>query len=94
MSKYYRRVEIDTEGNSAEPVNFVGVHPFRWNSDRTIQGNTPPDAGFVEAEAYEKEFVEWLYSPFEFEETYQAFRMNKNMTLDELYEYWQREVKQ
>jgi hypothetical protein len=103
MSNFYRRVEIDTEGNSAEPVNFVGVHPLRWNSDRTVQGNTPPDAGFVEAEAYEREFFLWHiedannYFPQRDENDNLVFwdmTQNKGITFDEMYIAWQREVKQ
>ena len=83
MNKYYKRVEINAEGNSAEPVNFVGVHPLRWNrSDRTVQGNNPPDAGFVEAEAYEKEFVEWLNTHSE-----GKYYLK---TIEELYSIWQK----
>lgn len=91
MSKYYRRIEIDTDGNNAEPVNFVGVHPLRWDEDQKI-----PDAGFVEAEVYEKEFVEWIGRETHF--SLQKFRVvladRKTFeTLDELYEYWKTEVK-
>jgi hypothetical protein len=99
MSKYYRRVEIDAEGNSAEPVNFVGVHPLRWNrSDRSISGNNPPDAGFVEAEAYEKEFINWMSEYTEPRACYNWARLNDDyatfttMTLDELHDYWLTEI--
>jgi hypothetical protein len=97
MSKYYRRVEIDAEGNSAEPVNFVGVHPLRWNrSDRSISGNNPPDAGFVEAEAYEKEFVMWL-SYKGFDHTRGKYHQDsdggvREFTLDELHDYCLKEI--
>ena len=29
----YKRVEFLEDGKSAEPVNFVGVHPLRWQSE-------------------------------------------------------------
>ena len=94
MNKYYKRVEIDAEGNSAELVNFVGVHPLRWNrSDRTIQGNTPPDAGFVEAEAYEREFVEWCIIVPVFTDdgiTIQPITNEVFKTINSLHEYWQK----
>ena len=104
MSKYYKRIGIDAEGNSAEPVNFVGVHPLRWNrSDRSIQGNTPPDAGFVEADVYEKEFVEWIaFDGLEMfpmtgktgdnEITWFDLQDGEN-TLTDVYEYWLTEIK-
>ena len=106
MSKYYRRVEIDADGNSAEPVNFVGVHPFNWSTMPTkLQTNQTiiPCAGFVEAEAYEKEFFLWYfedannYFPQRDENDNLVFwdmTQNRGITLDELHEYYQREVKQ
>ena len=99
MSKYYKRVEIDSEGNSAEPVNFVGVHPLNWH-DRKLYGNSEviikPDAGFVEAEAYEKEFVEWCILNTGKAWAGKYYVLNKEESfnsLDELHEYYQRGVK-
>lgn len=106
MSKFYRRIKIDSKGNSAEPVNFVGVHPLRWNkSDRTIQGNTPPDAGFVEVEAYEREFIGWMNWSIDVGKRVdlsdggkcyyvaETFDDVQYFTLDELHEYWLKEIK-
>lgn len=42
IGQYYRAVEINIEGNSVEPVNYVGVHPLKWMDSQ------PPDMGFVE----------------------------------------------
>ncbi len=42
----YRHVEM-VEGNTVEPVSFVGIHPLRWDK------GYPPDVGFVEAEEAE-----------------------------------------
>jgi len=40
---YYRAVEIK-DGESAEPVSFVGVHPIAWHDI----ASGPPAVGFVE----------------------------------------------
>ena|GEM_PF-3802199 len=104
MSKYYRRVEIDAEGNSVEPVNFVGVHPIKWNkANRNIFGDNTPDVGFVEAEVYEKEFLIWFltglhdFGRIENVDVLLYFRFKegskKKYTLDELHEYWINEIK-
>ena len=39
----YRIVDI-VDGNTSEPVNYVGVHPLKWG--KTLE----PTAGFVEVE--------------------------------------------
>lgn len=74
MAKFYKRVEIDADGRSAEPVNFVGVHPLKWDIEWDKDYHfTIPDAGFVEVEAYEKEFVKW-YSGMEIEKIERAYQ--------------------
>ena len=108
MSKYYRRVEIDAEGNSAEPVNFVGVHHFNWGTLPTklkIDRFAVPDVGFVEAEAYEKEFVEWcldndvskgVIDAIDYKTSYDFIKNGHASyyeTLDELHTYWKTEIK-
>jgi hypothetical protein len=52
----YRRVEI-VNGESAEPVAWVAVHPVNWPG-----WVGAPDAGFVEDEATERRLAaaEWL----------------------------------
>jgi hypothetical protein len=52
----YRRIEI-VNGESAEPVAWVGVHPVNWPG-----WVGAPDAGFVEDEATERRLAaaEWL----------------------------------
>ena len=91
MNKYYKRVEIDAEGNSAEPVNFVGVHPLKWRStDVTV---AIPDAGFVESYAYEREFVEWCIIVPVFTDdgiTIQPITNEVFKTINSLHEYWQK----
>jgi hypothetical protein len=42
---------------------------------------------------YPKEFVRWLYVPFNYSQPNEAIRINKNITLDELYNHWQTEIK-
>ena len=31
MSRYFRAVEIDEDGNTTEGVSYVGVHPIAWH---------------------------------------------------------------
>ena len=45
IGQYYKAVEIDAEGNSVEPVNYVGVYTLNWK-DRPLK----PEIGFVEAD--------------------------------------------
>ena len=40
----YKKVEMDENGTK-EPVNYVGVHPFRWHDHPEH-----PDFGFTEIE--------------------------------------------
>ena len=42
----YKYVSIK-DGESVEPVNFVGVHPFNWPANIG-----PPDAGFAEIDEW------------------------------------------
>jgi len=44
MSNIYKRIDI-VDGETEEPVNFVGVHPLSWEKRTTIKS---PAAGFVE----------------------------------------------
>ncbi len=49
VGQYYRAVEIDAEGNSVEPVNYVGCHPFNWKLGVEFKfPHNPPEMGFVE----------------------------------------------
>ena len=48
---YYRRVEI-VDGETEEPVHFVGIHPIGWmNGDPKM---IRPTAAFVECDEVEK----------------------------------------
>ena len=44
---HYRRVEI-VDGETADPVHFVGIHPMMW------PGYINPTAAFVESDEAEK----------------------------------------
>ena len=50
--RLFRAIPI-VDGESTEPVRYVGVHPVKWS--HTLQG--VPDLGFVEADTDELERV-------------------------------------
>ena len=51
MGQLYRRVEI-VDGETTEPVHYVGVHPITWmNADRKM---IEPIVAFVESDEAEK----------------------------------------
>ena len=54
--KYYRRVEI-VDGETAEPVNFVGLPPVTWMMARSLNSDgamIEPTAAFVESDEVEE----------------------------------------
>lgn len=67
----YKGIEITIEGNSTEPVNYVGVHPLVWNDHPQL-----PEMGFVETEVYSTEFILWLCNRYTFLKATQDFVIN------------------
>jgi len=45
MSRYFRAVTIDKDGNTTEGVSYVGVHPIAWH-----RHPAQPQLAFVETD--------------------------------------------
>ncbi|KKP51563.1 MAG: hypothetical protein UR43_C0019G0006 [candidate division TM6 bacterium GW2011_GWF2_33_332] len=115
MSKYYKRVKADNYvfGTNINGTDESGIMSLTnppvliclCPKDRSKVLLDSLNAGFVEAEAYEREFVGWWFTKGLMEFAIEAFSTpvlfikfaegsKKKYTLGELHEYWQKEVKQ
>ena len=43
MTRYYRKVELDENGETNVPVSLVGIYPLRW-------GEAVPDCALIETD--------------------------------------------
>ena len=43
MTRYFRAVELETDGSTVEPVSYFGIHPACWGDDE-------PTLAFVETD--------------------------------------------